>query len=302
MYKKLQFHNHQNLGYVTLTQPLQKDYGTESTWLTMPENVVRVYRSLLLPNRMGELVLNNHFDGMQYAIKNAVMMVTMTERDDIDVTMSNNATIPDEFREEKVSLFIYDKYEGGLGYSEKIYDLIPEILESAIKMVSGCPCEDGCPACVGDYNLDKKTVLWGLDNLLEESEPPVYLKKNIKEPQPVIRKEFSFFNLPDEWEKVCYAVVKNGEAGGQFLKTIKKVSTEGHKLILTMENEFYAKWLMEPNNLQSLTNTLRYHVICPADMQIRVRYEAKMDEQEKKERQKKRDRLQRRYDEQLGNE
>ena len=100
-------------------------------------------------------------------------MVTMTERDDIDVTMSNNATIPDEFQEEKVSLFIYDKYEGGLGYSEKIYDLIPEILESAIKMVSGCPCEDGCPVCVGDYNLDKKTVLWGLDNLLEESEPPV---------------------------------------------------------------------------------------------------------------------------------
>ena len=60
----------------------------------------------------------------------------------------------------------------GLG-DEAIAILIPEILESAIKMVSGCPCEDGCPACVGDYNLDKKTVLWGLDNLLEESEPPV---------------------------------------------------------------------------------------------------------------------------------
>ena len=73
-------------------------------------------------------------------------------------------------------------------------------------------------------------------------------------------------------------------------------------LLYTSENEFYAKWLMEPDNLQSLTNTLRYHVICPADMQIRVRYEAKMDEQEKKERKKKRDRLQRRYDEQLRNE
>ena len=32
MYKKLQFHNHQNLGYVELTQPLQKDFDTESTW------------------------------------------------------------------------------------------------------------------------------------------------------------------------------------------------------------------------------------------------------------------------------
>ena len=80
----------------------------------MPENVVRVYRSLLLPNRMGELVLNNHFDGMQYAIKNAAMMVTMTERDDIDVTMSNNATIPDEFREEKVSLLFMTNTREGL--------------------------------------------------------------------------------------------------------------------------------------------------------------------------------------------
>jgi len=53
MYKKLQFHNHQNLGYVTLTQPLQKDYDTESTWITMPENVVKVYRSLLQPKPHG---------------------------------------------------------------------------------------------------------------------------------------------------------------------------------------------------------------------------------------------------------
>ena len=33
---------------------------------------------------------------MKYAIKNASMMITMTERDDIDVAVSNNATIPDD--------------------------------------------------------------------------------------------------------------------------------------------------------------------------------------------------------------
>ena len=33
MYKKLQFHNHQNLGYVTLTQPLQKDYARKAPGL-----------------------------------------------------------------------------------------------------------------------------------------------------------------------------------------------------------------------------------------------------------------------------
>ena len=36
MYKKLQFHNHQNLGHVSLTRPLQKDYDTESTWIEIP--------------------------------------------------------------------------------------------------------------------------------------------------------------------------------------------------------------------------------------------------------------------------
>ena len=114
MYKKLQFHNHQNLGYVDLTQPLQKSYDTESTWIDIPKNVAEIYRSLLVPNRMGELVLNDHFEGLCYAVKNAAMMTTMTERDDIDAVVSNNAVIPDGREEQVVSLYIYDKYEGGL--------------------------------------------------------------------------------------------------------------------------------------------------------------------------------------------
>lgn len=39
-------------------------------------------------------------------------MVTMTESSDIDTVISNNARIPDIFQEEKVALFIYDRYEG----------------------------------------------------------------------------------------------------------------------------------------------------------------------------------------------
>ena len=300
MFKKLQFHTHQNLGYATLTQPLQKDYDTESTWITMPANVVRTYRGMLVPDKMGRLVLNNHFEGVMYAIKNAAMMVTMTERDDIDAVMSNNAIIPDAETEQKVSLFIYDKYEGGLGYSEKIYDLVPEILDNAIKMVKGCPCEDGCPACVGDYNLNKNMVLWGLENLLEESEEPEYVRKEIKEPQPVIEKEFSFFRLTNEWERFCDAVIRNGESGGEFLKTVKHVEIQEHKLILVVDHAFYAEWIQQEENLNGIRNSLRYHVICPSDMTIQVRCVAEQSEQETKDRQKKKDRLRRRYQEQLG--
>ena len=291
MYKKLQFHNHQNLGYVELTQPLQKDFDTESTWIEIPDNVVEVYRSLLVPNRNGELVLNNHFEGLCYALKNAAMMTTMTERDDIDAVVSNNAVIPYGREEQAVSLYIYDKYEGGLGYSEKIYELVPQIIKNAVRMVEGCSCESGCPACVGDYSLDKKMVLWGLKNFLEESEPPEFEEKVSEESRPFIQKGFSFYSLPEEWGEFCDSVVKNGESGGAFLRTVSRVEVSGHRLILTVGNAFYEEWLGDPDNLRGLENTIRYHAVCPADMRIEIRV---VENREKTD--KIRGKLQRRYD------
>ena len=302
MYKKLQFHNHQNLGYVSLTQPLQKDYDTESTWIDIPDNVVKQYRKLLLPNRAGELVLNNHFDGLSYVIKNAAMMVTMTERDDIDAGMSNNATVQgyvsslteESDGQEVVSLFIYDKYEGGLGYSEKIYDLIPQILDQAIQMVKGCSCEDGCPACVGDYTLDKKMVLWGLQSLKEELEAPEYTKKQIEEERPSVVKQYSFFKLPDCWKEFCDTVIKNGESGGAFLKTVKRVEVQDHVLTLIVDSSFYEEWLMISENAKSIENILRYHAVCPKDMRIRVQTEEDIERIQKTQA-----KLKRRYDDKL---
>lgn len=291
MFKKLQFHNHQNLGYVELTLPLQKDYDTESTWIEVPQNIVRVYRRLLLPNTRGELVLNNHFEGMAYALKNAAMMVTMTERDDIDVVLSNNALIPDEREDQIVSLFLYDKYEGGLGYAEKIYDLVPEIIKHAIHMVKNCPCEDGCPACVGDYNLNKSMVLWGLENLLEESEAPEYIQKEVEKCRPSVQKRFSFYTLSEQWEAFCEEVVQSGESGGAFLRTVKEVRSEGHRLILTVDNAFYRQWIMEPDNLHGLENTLKYHAVCPGDMRIEIQVKEDLKEIDKV-----RGKLKRRYE------
>lgn len=327
MFKKLQFHNHQNLGYVELSLPLQKDYDTESTWIGIPENVVNTYRSLLLPTASGELVLNNHFEGISYAMKNAAMMVTMTERDDIDVVISNNALIPDFSADEVVSLYIYDKYEGGLGYSEKIYELVPQIVDNAIRMVKGCSCEDGCPACVGDYNLDKAMVLWGLENLMEESEAPEYAGKDSRNSsqnssqnasrnffrnssgacdldssgkylqalRPTVKKKYSFFHLPEQWDDFCESVIRNGESGGSFLQTVKQVTVEGHRLILTVEHAFYENWLMEPENFRSIENILRYHAVCPVDMKLDVRVEEDRERAEKTE-----GKLKRRYEEKLG--
>jgi len=72
----------------------------------------------------------------------------------------------------KAQIFIYDGYPGGIGIAEKGYELIKELWEATLKVVTECPCQDGCPSCIqspkcGNNNkpLDKeaaKILLRGL--------------------------------------------------------------------------------------------------------------------------------------------
>ncbi len=52
-------------------------------------------------------------------------------------------------RAERPTLFIYDQLPGGAGLSDQLPRLIVPLLKSAAQVVSDCPCETGCPACIG---------------------------------------------------------------------------------------------------------------------------------------------------------
>jgi DEAD/DEAH box helicase domain-containing protein len=47
------------------------------------------------------------------------------------------------------NLYLYDNYPGGIGQSAALYKLAPRLLDGAAKLLSACPCEAGCPSCVG---------------------------------------------------------------------------------------------------------------------------------------------------------
>jgi DEAD/DEAH box helicase domain-containing protein len=49
------------------------------------------------------------------------------------------------------AMFIFDNYQGGLGFTERAYAVIEDVLETSLSMISECDCEDGCPSCVGFY-------------------------------------------------------------------------------------------------------------------------------------------------------
>ncbi len=61
------------------------------------------------------------------------------------------------------TITVYEHAPGGVGHAEQLFASLPEILAAAHDLVQACPCENGCPACVGpvlehEYMLDSKLL------------------------------------------------------------------------------------------------------------------------------------------------
>ena len=46
-------------------------------------------------------------------------------------------------------IVIYDDVPGGIGFSQKLFELHDELMQRALELVQECECKDGCPSCVG---------------------------------------------------------------------------------------------------------------------------------------------------------
>jgi DEAD/DEAH box helicase domain-containing protein len=47
------------------------------------------------------------------------------------------------------TLYLYDAVPGGVGLTERLFTLTPDLLTACREAVDTCSCADGCPACVG---------------------------------------------------------------------------------------------------------------------------------------------------------
>jgi DEAD/DEAH box helicase domain-containing protein len=61
------------------------------------------------------------------------------------------------------TIFFYDRYPGGVGLSERLYDVHGTLMQQAQALILNCSCLSGCPACVGPIEevgiLGKKLAL-----------------------------------------------------------------------------------------------------------------------------------------------
>ncbi len=138
MFKKIKFHTRENVGYGQVDLPAQS-LVTTAFWL-VPSNEVRA-RMKQLRRRTSEGLC-----GLRNLAVQALPMIAMCDSRDISgVVESKNLG--------ESTLILYDRYPGGLGYCEKGFHRIAQLLQLCQEMVSECECEEGCPSCVGLPNL-----------------------------------------------------------------------------------------------------------------------------------------------------
>ncbi|TDT57303.1 DEAD/DEAH box helicase [Fonticella tunisiensis] len=268
-YKMIQFHNRQNLGFEPIRENLFTELETEGLWYLIPEDVDNVI------NAYGEF---NYYSGLKHALLTAARMRTMATSEDIGGTIFN--TIEENGKIKRAYVILYDLYPGGLGFTEKAFDFADEILHEAINLVKNCRCRDGCPACVGDYHLDKKLVLWGLEGMLQEKKSPVEIKKKAPEVVVIEEKPFDFSELEENWSEYVSFLSKKSEAYVQFFSTIDKVKVKGDVLILNVTGDFYREWILETANKNRIENVIRRYVKVPEKFKIDVEvkeYDSKLD-------------------------
>ena len=76
------------------------------------------------------------------------------------------------------AIFLYDGYEGGIGFTLRAFEVAEDWLAAILRLVSECPCKEGCPSCVQDPQcgsanepLDKSGAIFLLRRLLGLSSP-----------------------------------------------------------------------------------------------------------------------------------
>lgn len=134
IYKKIRFETYENIGWGPIQLP-EEELHTTGTWLQLSTEAAHSY---------SEDELEKGLTGLAYVLRHLAPLYVMCDRGDLHVTPQVKAV-----HSEKPTIFLYDRYPGGIGLSEKIFNVFPEMLKQARQLIRTCSCKNGCPSCVG---------------------------------------------------------------------------------------------------------------------------------------------------------
>ena len=155
-FKKIKFFTNENVGSGKLELP-ENEMHTTAFWLTLGHSLLAE-----LPFMLSER--QNGIFGLLYALGSMATLLLMCDRRDLGTAMGERPPsaaseinwedlaaphTPDVTEFFEPNLYFYDAYPGGIGFSEPLYRISNLLLERTRELISACPCENGCPSCVG---------------------------------------------------------------------------------------------------------------------------------------------------------
>ncbi len=112
---------------------------TTAFWLHFPAAFLAKLADLTPAERQGGLV------GLSALLRTVGALHVMCDPRDLGISITEDiagATF-------EPNLYLYDNYPGGIGQSSALFRLTPRLLDGALKILTACACDSGCPGCVG---------------------------------------------------------------------------------------------------------------------------------------------------------
>ncbi len=152
-FKKIKFYTHENVGSGELELPEQQMHTT-SYWLTIAAETMAALPFATADRRDGVM-------GLAFAMRNVAPLLLMCDSHDVGLSVdglamdgasrvggSARGTVQAELSAAP-TIFIYDNYPSGIGFSEPLFAMHDQLIARTRELIGGCPCESGCPSCVG---------------------------------------------------------------------------------------------------------------------------------------------------------
>src|SRR4029077_17033415 len=159
-FKKIKFFTNENVGDGQLELP-ENEMHTTAFWITLGRPLLAGLPFALSERQSG-------LYGLLYALESMASLLLMCDRRDLGAAIGERPPAPgaappaepetgiagnlgpEEVKEFfEPNLYLYDAYPGGIGFSEPLFRVHDLLLRRTRELILGCPCDQGCPSCVG---------------------------------------------------------------------------------------------------------------------------------------------------------
>ncbi len=150
LFKKMKLDTHENLGSGPVNLP-ETEMHTTAYWACLPapeeSGLTREQTQLALVG-MGNLI--------------SILAPVTLMCDPRDIAILTQIRSPFT---RKPTIYLYDAYPGGVGFSEKLYQMHSTLWRQALEIAKNCTCLNGCPSCVGP-DSDRRVTITMLEMML----------------------------------------------------------------------------------------------------------------------------------------